>query len=119
MSQKPAQGAFVFTGSGWAGDKLTRKFIGEVVAMHRIHCVSFPNRLHKVVALSSRGEAELNTHALGLCEGLGIAMLCEERRIYERVGACATAQLPAALPPESGHASSNICKSSSSGRKAW
>lgn len=39
----------------------------------------FASQIQKVAALSS-GEAELNSHVVGLSEGLGVATLCEEWR---------------------------------------
>lgn len=65
--QSPPKGVTVFSDSGWAGDRATRKSTSGEVVMHGI-------------ALSS-GEAELNDHAFGLSEGLGAATLCEESKM--------------------------------------
>lgn len=63
-----------------AGDKATRKSTIGAMVMHGIRFMCFASRLQKVVALSL-GQAELKAHFHGLCEGLGVATLCEEWRL--------------------------------------
>lgn len=56
--------------------------------MLRIQYMSFANRLQRVAALDS-GNAESNAHILSLRKVLGLATLCEEGDMSERVkGLC-------------------------------
>lgn len=55
----------MFAASVWAADKTTRKPTSRVIAMIRIHLVSFASGLPKVAVMSS-GEAELHVYVLGL-----------------------------------------------------